>query len=98
MDRFIFACDVPPPDPELAATFQQQLEIYKQNLEVSGDATSMSITLTNIRGGVRIVAEATTPEARRRMLDSPSSRLTIEIRRVFQQLIVTVFVDLPEIF
>jgi hypothetical protein len=97
MDRFIFACAVPPPDPESAATFQQQLEIYKQNLEVLGDAISMSITLTNIRGGVRIVVEANSPEAKRRMLESPSSRLTIEIRRVFQQLIATVFLDLPEI-
>jgi hypothetical protein len=34
MDRFIFACDVPPPEAAKAATFPQEREYYKQNLEV----------------------------------------------------------------
>jgi hypothetical protein len=57
----------------------------------------MSFTLSEIRGGIKIVAEANTAEARRRLLGSFVSKLTVEIRRVGQQEIVTVFIDLPEL-
>lgn len=97
MDRYIFASDVPPPDAEMAAKFPQQKEFSKQNLEVFGDAIGMSVAVTDIHGGIKIVIEANTPEARRLLLGSYTSKLTIEIRRVFQQEIVTMFVDLPEI-
>jgi hypothetical protein len=73
------------------------MEFFKQNSEVWGDAIGMSFTFTAIRGGIRMAVEANTPEARRRLFSSSVSKLTVEIRRVGQQEIVTMLIDLPEI-
>jgi hypothetical protein len=97
MDRFIFACDVPPPDAETAAQLPQKKEQFKQTWDVLGDAIGMSVDVTDIRGGVRMIFDATTPEARRRLITSYVSKLTIEVRRVGEIEIVTASVDLPEI-
>jgi hypothetical protein len=70
MDRYIFACDVPPPDKKTAAKFPQAKEEMKQNFQILGDVTGMSLTVTDIRGGLRIDAEANTEEAKRRLLTS----------------------------
>ncbi len=97
MDRYIFACDVPPPDAEMVSNFPQEMSRFKNNIQVWGDAIGITYDVTAIRGGVRIVAEATTAEAKRRTLGAPVTRATIDVRRAGPKEIVTAFVDLPEI-
>ena len=101
MDRYIFACDVPPPDEKMAAKFPQAKEEMKRNFEILGDATGMSLTVTDIRGGLRLDAEANTEEAKRRLFTAGTgglSKLAIEVRRYGQQEIVTVAADMPDYF
>lgn len=97
MDRFIFACDVPPPSEEQATKLPQEMNRFKNNIELWGDAIGVTYDVVEIRGGIKIVAEATAPEAKRRLLGTPANKVTIEIRRIGQQELVTVFVDLPDI-
>ena len=101
LDHFIFTCDVPPPDSEKAAKFPQVKEELRQRFNVWGDVVGMSITVTDIRGGFRIDAEANTEEAKRRMFTAGSagaSKVSISIRRIDQQIIVDVASELPKIF
>jgi hypothetical protein len=96
MDNIIFACDVPPPDTETAAKFPAEIDKFKKNLDIFGDVAGLTYTVSPIRGGIRIVAEATTPEAKRRLL-SAVSKLTVDIRRLGEKEIVNLSMDLPEI-
>jgi hypothetical protein len=97
MDNLIFSCDVPLPDQETAAKFPEQMANFKTNLEVWGDATGITYTFSPIRGGIRLVAEATTIEAKRRLYSAFVSKLTIEIRRIGPQETVNLSIDIPEI-
>jgi hypothetical protein len=101
LDHFIFACDVPPPDTEAAAKFPQAKEEMRQRFMVWGDVVGMSITVTDIRGGFRIDAEANTEEAKRRMFvagAAGASKVSISLRRIDQQIIADVAAELPQIY
>jgi hypothetical protein len=101
LDKFIFACDVPPPDSEIAARFPQAKEEMRQRYLVWGDIVGMAITVTDIRGGYRIDAQATTEEAKRRLFVAGSAgatKLSISMRRIEKQIIVDVTADLPPIY
>jgi prepilin signal peptidase PulO-like enzyme (type II secretory pathway) len=101
LDHFIFACDVPPPDSETAVKFPQAKEEMKQRFAVWGDVVGMAITVTDIRGGFRIDAEASTEEAKRRLFvagAASATKASISVRRIDQQIIVDVTSILAPIF
>jgi hypothetical protein len=73
----------------------------KQNFQILGDVTGMSLTVTDIRGGLRIDAEANSEAAKRRLFTAGTgglSKMAIEVRRFGQQEIVTVTADMPDYF
>lgn len=87
-------------NPASAKTINQtlaDLSDYKQKLDIMGDALGISYSIVTIRGGVRLVAEAVTDEAKRRMPLSAYgvTKATFEIRRIDQDEIVNVYVNLP---
>jgi hypothetical protein len=101
LDHFIFVCDVPPPAAEAAAKFPQAKEEMRQRYLVWGDVVGMSFTVTDIRGGYRIDAEAATEEAKRRMFVAGSAgatKFSIALRRIDQQIIVDVTSELPQLY
>jgi hypothetical protein len=98
LDHFILNCDIPPPVGRTSEQFAAELDTYKKNMNIVGDAMGASYTITPIRGGIRIEAEAVTEEAKRRALPFSAvgvTKLIIEVRRVEKQEIVSVLVNLP---
>lgn len=96
--KYIFDCAIPPPSNTAASDFQRQKEVAKQGIEAWGDAIGFTMTLSDIRGGIRIEAEATTDEAKNRMgiLGAIGvKKFALEIRRVGQHEIVSILIDIP---
>ena len=99
-DKLLFACEIPPPDEKSVQQFPQQLEEFKKNLAVVGDALGITYTVTIIRGGYRIDIEAVSEEIKRNTLMSSGipgvTTLTFELRRVRKQILISMYANYPE--
>jgi hypothetical protein len=98
LDHFILECDIPPPAGKTVEQTIAELNEYKKNMDVLGDALGLSITLEAIRGGIRMEIEAVTDEAKRRTMPFSSlgvTKLTLEVRRVAKVESVSAFVKIP---
>jgi hypothetical protein len=102
LNHFILSCDVPPPPPGKSVTGSLwELQDYNRKLDVLGDAMGVTFTMETIRGGVRIELEATTDEAKQRILSLSSigvTKFTFEIRRVEKVELISLIVKLPPQF
>lgn len=93
---YIFDCAIPP--PKSASDYPQQKEIARQSIEAWGDAVGFTMTLTDIRGGIRIAAEATTDDAVNKLGVvgiMGVRKFSLEIRRVGKDEIVNLALELP---
>jgi hypothetical protein len=98
LDHFILRCDVPPPTGKTVEQTLSELEEYKKNMGILGDALGLSITLVTIRGGIRMEIETVTEEAKQRILPISSlgvTKLTLEVRRVGPMEIVSAYMKMP---
>lgn len=93
-DRFIFSCS-----GIGAVEFTVKMDSLKANLPIWGDAIGFGIAFSDVAGGVRITVESKTPDAKNRLLSfgvvSNIKKLIIEVRLISQQVIVTVYGELP---
>ena len=97
LDHFILSCNIPPPNKTANDLFWE-LNDYKRNLDILGDAMGLRFSMTEIRGGIRIEAEAITKEAKERIYPLSSvgvTKMTIEVRRINKIELVSVFVAMP---
>jgi hypothetical protein len=98
LDHFIMRCDRPLPPGKTVEQSLADLNEFKQKLDVMGDALGLSFSMVTIRGGVRLDIEAVTDEAKQRLGPLSSlgvTKLTMEVRRIGQVEIVSVFVKMP---
>ena len=72
------------------------MSAFKSNIQAWGDTIGVNVTLSTIRGGVKIEVLADTDEAKRRIFRSTGTAITkliIEIRRVGEFETVTYSTD-----
>jgi hypothetical protein len=89
-EKAVLRCDVPPPsDP---TQFPRQYQESKEGLGAYGDALGLDISLSTIRGGVRIVYAASSDEGKLRLWRATGTtitKFTLEVRRVGQYELLT---------
>jgi hypothetical protein len=100
LERFIFACDVSPPQNDQEAE-AQKLRLEK-NIKVWADSLGVDISFADLDNGIRATAEAKTPEAKVRFLTmgimAGVTKLIAEMRRNGAQQIVVVRAEIPKKF
>jgi hypothetical protein len=98
LERFIFACDVSPPQNDGEAD-AQKLRLEK-NIKVWADSLGVDVSFADLDNGMRATAEAKTPEARVRFLTLGIMvgiiKLIAELRRNGAQQIVVVRAEIPK--
>jgi branched-subunit amino acid ABC-type transport system permease component len=99
-NKFIFACDVPPdPNVNPAEQAKKKAELQK-SFKAWGEVTGFNIVISDIEGGYRLTIQAKTIEAQNRLLlfgVLPSvTTITIELRRIGDRIVVSVYADLPK--
>jgi hypothetical protein len=98
LDHFIMRCDRPVPPGKTVEQSLAELNEFKQKLDIMGDALGLSFSMITIRGGVRLDIEVVSDEAKQRLGPLSSlgvTKLTMEVRRIGQVEIVSVFVKMP---
>jgi hypothetical protein len=100
--RFIFACAIP---PDLNASPLQQAErraTLRNAVEAWGAAIGFDMDMTDIPSGIRITIEAKTSGAKSKLISfgilPAVTKINFELRRIGQQIIVTVYPELPPQF
>jgi hypothetical protein len=96
--KALFICAVPPP-PDAFQFFQKYQE-YKSGVEAMGEVLDIKMSTSIINNGVRLTIEAISDEGKEsmwRMTGIFAPKMTIEVRRVGQNEIVSFTVDRPGI-
>jgi hypothetical protein len=97
-ERFIFACDVPPPKNADEATAQK--DTLERNVQGWADTLGVTITFADIDGGIRITGEAKSFEAKARFISmgivGGITKIYVEARRIGEQQILAVYADVPK--
>jgi hypothetical protein len=99
-DKFIFACDIPPPGHLSAEKAVKQKEEFKKELKTWGEVIGFALTVVDIDSGFKVIIEAETDEAKNRLISggviASVTKLTFEVRRIGLKLIVSIYAELPK--
>jgi hypothetical protein len=97
--KAIFACNIPPDASVTDAIRVAQREQFAKDVKAWGETIGFSISTINIEGGIRLIAKADTLEARNRLTAAgvwqSVTALIVDFRRIGQQIIVSIYAELP---
>jgi hypothetical protein len=97
--KLIFACDIPLDPHVTPEQHARSKEEFERAIRAWSEMLGFAITISDVEGGLQIVIEAHTPEAKNRFISSglppTATKVTLEIRRVGPRIMVTAYNDLP---
>jgi hypothetical protein len=98
LDRFIFACDIPA--QHTAEEQNEKNARVRSNIQIWADTVGIPVEFFYIPSGLQVVSEAKTPTTKARFISmgilSGVTKLTIEMRRNGDKLLVAAYGDVPK--
>jgi len=100
-NKYIFACNVPRDQSVTDAERAEKRKQFDKDVRAWGQTIGFSIVLSDIEGGYRLIIKADTLEAQVRVLAAGgfptiTTVTYMDFRRVGQQIVVSVYSDLPK--
>jgi hypothetical protein len=97
--KYILACDSPPPPDMSPAEREKKKKEMEEAFQTWGDAIGLSYKFEDIRGGIKMQAEAVTDEAKARfgiLSAAGVTKIVMEMRRVASQIIIDIIIVYPD--